>query len=78
MGETWAMTSITAGVLGGTAMSGGVGGVVGTVFGAMLISTISFTIGLMGISSYWEKIVIGAIVLIAVAIDAVGTLKREK
>lgn len=78
LGETWAMTSITAGVLGGTAMSGGVGGVVGTIFGALLISAISFTIGLMGISSYWEKIIIGGIVLVAVAIDAVGTLNREK
>ncbi len=78
LGETWAMTSITAAVLGGTAMSGGVGGVVGTIFGALMISTISFTIGLMGISSYWEKIVVGGIVLIAVAIDAISSIKRSK
>ena len=78
LGETWSMTSITAAVLGGTAMNGGIGGVVGTIFGALLISTISFTIGQMGISSYWEKIILGAIVLIAVAIDAIGALKREK
>ena len=78
LGETWSMTSITAAVLGGTAMNGGIGGVVGTIFGALLISTISFTIGLMGISSYWEKIILGAIVLVAVAIDAIGALKREK
>ena len=71
IGENWAMPSITAGVLGGTAMNGGSGGIGGTIVGGLLMSVISFSISLLGISSYWDQIVTGVVVLIAVAIDAI-------
>ena len=71
IGENWAMPSITAGVLGGTSMNGGSGGIGGTIVGGLLMSVISFSISLLGISSYWDKIVTGVVVLIAVAIDAI-------
>lgn len=65
------MDSITAAVLGGTSMAGGIGTVVGTIFGGLLSSVISTCITLLRISSYWQTIVTGAVVLIAVFIDAV-------
>ena len=71
IGENWAMPSITAGVLGGTSMNGGRGGIGGTIVGGLLMSVISFSISLLGISSYWDQIVTGVVVLIAVAIDAI-------
>lgn len=71
IGETWQMDSITAAVLGGTSMAGGVGSVVGTIIGGLLSSVISTCITLLRVSSYWETIVTGAVVLIAVFIDAV-------
>ena len=71
IGENWAMPSITAGVLGGTSMNGGSGGIGGTIAGGLLMSVISFIIRLLGISSYWDQIVTGVVVLIAVAIDAI-------
>ena len=71
IGENWAMPSITAGVLGGTSMNGGSGGIGGTIVGGLLMSVISFSISLLGISSYWDQIVTGVVVLIAVAIDAI-------
>ena len=71
IGESWQMDSITAAVLGGTSMAGGVGTVVGTIFGGLLSSVISTCITLLRISSYWQTIVTGAVVLIAVLIDAV-------
>ena len=71
IGESWQMDSITAAVLGGTSMAGGIGTVVGTIFGGLLSSVISTCITLLRISSYWQTIVTGAVVLIAVFIDAV-------
>ena len=70
IGESWQMDSITAAVLGGTSMTGGVGGVIGTIIGGLLSAVISTCITLLRISSYWETIVTGAVVLIAVFIDA--------
>ena len=52
-------------------MAGGIGTVVGTIFGGLLSSVISTCITLLRISSYWQTIVTGAVVLIAVFIDAV-------
>ena len=65
------MDSITASVLGGTSMSGGIGNVLGTIVGGILSSVISTCITLLRVSSYWETIVTGAVVLVAVLIDAV-------
>ena len=71
IGESWQMDSITAAVLGGTSMAGGIGSVAGTIIGGILSSVISTCITLLRISSYWETIVTGAVVLIAVLIDAI-------
>lgn len=78
IGENWAMPSITAGVLGGTSMNGGSGGIGGTIVGGLLMSVISFSISLLGISSYWDQIVTGIVVLIAVAIDALRRRNKNK
>ena len=65
------MDSITAAVLGGTSMTGGIGSAAGTIIGGLLSGVISTCITLLRVSSYWETIVTGAVVLIAVFIDAV-------
>lgn len=78
IGQDWVMPSITAAVLGGTSMSGGIGGIVGTMVGGLLMSVISFSITLTGISSFWEDVVTGAVILIAVGIDAVRMLNKDK
>ncbi len=73
VGVNWVMPSITAAVLGGTSMSGGRGGVVGTVIGALLMTVISNAIVIMRLSTYMEQVVIGSVVIIAVLIDAIRT-----
>ena len=78
IGENWVMPSITAAVLGGTSMNGGSGGVVGTIVGGLLMSAISFSISLLGISSYWDQIVTGLVVLIAISIDAIRRKKQAQ
>ena len=78
IGENWVMPSITAAILGGTSMSGGSGSIVGTIVGGLLMGVISFSITLLGISSYWELIVTGGVVLVAVAVDAIRQRNQLK
>jgi ribose transport system permease protein len=78
IGQNWVMPSITAAILGGTSMSGGVGSIVGTIVGGLLMGVISFSITLTGISSYWENVVTGAVILVAVAVDAIRLINKDK
>ena len=76
IGENWVMPSITAAVLGGTSMTGGSGSVGGTVVGGLLIAVISYSITLLGVSSYWDEVVTGAVVLIAISIDSINKRRQ--
>lgn len=78
IGATWVMSSITAAVIGGTSMSGGIGTVIGTFVGALLMQLLSNSIVMLNVSQYWEQVMIGGVVLIAVVIDAVRTIFRRK
>ena len=76
IGENWVMPSITAAVLGGTSMTGGSGSVAGTMVGGLLMATISYSISLLGVSSYWDEVVTGAVVLIAISLDAINRRRQ--
>ena len=65
------MKVIAAVVVGGTSITGGKGTVLGTVLGVILLGMIGPALTFMGISAYWERAIQGAIILAAVAIDAV-------
>lgn len=80
IGVNWVNPTIAASVLGGTSMQGGIGGVVGTVIGGLLNQTVSTCITLLRVSSYWETIVTGGVVLVAVTIDAIkeNPVMRDK
>ena len=78
IGSTWVMPSITAVILGGTSMSGGRGGVIGTVIGSLMMSVISNAIVIMRVSTYMEQVGIGAVVIIAALIDAIRTNMSTK
>jgi len=67
---------ITAVVLGGAKLTGGVGTVSGTVLGVLIITTLQTTLILIGLSSSWMRFFIGSILLISVAIMAIRT-RRE-
>lgn len=70
VGEGYEMDAIAACVLGGVSMSGGQGRISGTVIGALVIGIISNGLNLMGVSSFWQLIVKGIIIVIAVLIDS--------
>jgi rhamnose transport system permease protein len=62
---------VAAVVVGGTAITGGKGSIAGTVLGVILLGAIGPALTFLGVSAYWERAIQGAIILAAVAIDAV-------
>ncbi len=56
-------------LLGGTSLAGGRGGIVGTVVGVLLLVTIENGLTLIGVLSYWQQVVTGSILVIAVLLD---------
>lgn len=77
-GEAWEMNAIAAAVLGGTSMSGGVGTVIGTVIGGFIIGVLNDGMVMMGISSFWQMVIKGMVIIIAVIADmAQRNLQRK-
>lgn len=74
-GQGAEMDAIAAVVLGGTSMSGGAGKIGGTVIGALIIGVLNNGLNLLGINSFWQYVVKGVVILIAVYVDF---LKKEK
>ena len=69
VGEGYELDAIAACVLGGVSMTGGIGAISGTIFGALVIGIISNGLNLIGLSSFWQLVVKGLIILLAVIID---------
>jgi rhamnose transport system permease protein len=66
------MKVIAAVVIGGTSITGGRGTIVGTLLGVMLLAAIGPALTYLGVSAYWERAAQGGIILLAVALDALG------
>jgi len=69
-GEGIELTVITSTVVGGVAITGGVGTVVGAVLGALLLSVFSSTLVFLRVPSFWQQAFQGAMLLLAIALDA--------
>ena len=68
-GETFELNAIAAVVLGGTSLSGGRGGVGGTLIGAFVIGVLSDGLILLGVSEFWQIVIKGLVIVVAVVID---------
>lgn len=68
-GETFELNAIAAAVLGGTSMSGGRGRIGGTIIGAFVIGILSDGLIMMGVSSFWQTVIKGVVIIAAVVID---------
>ncbi len=68
-GLAYELDAIAAVVIGGTSLSGGVGGVGGTILGALLMGVINNGLDLLNVSSYYQQIIKGAIIVGAVWMD---------
>lgn len=70
VGVGYELDAIAACVLGGASLSGGIGRISGTIFGAIIIGIISNGLVLINVSSFWQLVVKGVIILVAVIIDS--------
>ena len=72
------MLVIAAVVLGGTRMIGGIGTLRGCLLGTLLLTMVSNSLILLGISVYWEKVFIGAIIIIGTAVSAMQAMRASR
>ena len=77
-GQSYEMEAIAAAVLGGTSVLGGEGTVFGTVLGAIVVAIVRNAMVLLEISTYYQQIVTGAVILIAVIIDTQRKARAAK
>jgi erythritol transport system permease protein len=68
-GTTYELNAIAAAVLGGTALSGGRGSIIGTVMGAFVIGFLADGLVLVGVSTFWQSVVKGAVIILAVMLE---------
>jgi ribose transport system permease protein len=68
-GEGYEMNVIAAVIIGGTSATGGAGTIAGTTIGALFMNILENSMTLMKISVYWQKIVLGLILIFAVVLD---------
>lgn len=78
IGAAMTLTAITAVVIGGTALSGGVGGVAGPVMGAITLGLIQNIISFAHINTWWETLVKASVIVVALAAPGVIDLFRRR
>ncbi len=69
---------IAACVIGGVAIAGGVGTAVGALIGAVLLQTITFALGALGVSQFWQQAVAGALLVLAITFDRIVAVRGAK
>jgi erythritol transport system permease protein len=77
-GETFELNAIAAAVLGGTSMSGGRGKIGGTIVGAFVIGILSDGLVMMGVSSFWQTVIKGVVIVAAVVVDQIQRRAQQR
>jgi len=78
IGESWPLNSIAGSVIGGISLTGGVGEPMGALLGIGVIIVIQNMIVLFGVSPYWQTVVSGIIVVVAIAIGSISAMVSER
>lgn len=76
-GAGYELDAIAAVVIGGTSMAGGVGTLVGTFFGVLIIGVMNNGLDLLGVQSYYQQIIKGALIVVAVLLDPSRKQQRD-
>ena len=74
-GLGYELDSIAAVVIGGTSLSGGRGSILGTVLGCLIIGVLNNGLVLLEVSPFWQQVIKGLVILVAVAVDKMGSKK---
>lgn len=69
LGEAYELDAIAAVILGGTSFVGGQGSVIGTLFGALIIAVLNNGLTILQVSYFWQLVIKGLVIIIAVLID---------
>src|SRR6185295_3325968 len=75
-GIMYELDAIAATVIGGTSLTGGEGGVGGTLIGALTMGVLRNGLNLLGVSSFVQQLVIGLVIVVAVLVDL--TMKEKR
>jgi len=73
----WEFEAITAALIGGVSITGGKGKVFGVLFGAILISLLTNGMTLMDVSSYWQRVIKGCVLVGAIVLDVYRTKRQD-
>jgi len=77
-GSGWELQAVGAAVIGGVAITGGVGTVWGAAIGAFLLLTINRALPVLGIPDFWQGAVVGALILGAIVLDRVLAIRQRR
>lgn len=77
-GTAWELEAIGAAVIGGVAIFGGSGTVWGAAFGAILLMTINRTLPMIGIPDFWQRAVVGAMIVGAIVLDRYLAVRQTR
>jgi rhamnose transport system permease protein len=77
-GQGLELNVVAAAVVGGVAIAGGVGTVYGAAIGAVLLTTITSALPVLGVSPFWQRAMIGALILASIALDRYLAVRTER
>ena len=76
VGANFALQALAAAIIGGITFEGGKGSLVGAFFGVLLLGILNNALNIVGVSSFTQTIVLGAIIVIATVISNIGKMRR--
>jgi ribose transport system permease protein len=78
MGVAYPLEAIAAAVIGGVALSGGKGTIPGVFLGAILLGLIRNSLNIMRVPSFYQYVMLGAVIIIAVTLSNLGAAKKNR
>lgn len=77
-GAGWELDAVGAAVIGGVAITGGIGSVGGAAIGAVLLLTINRALPILGIPDFWQRAVVGLLIIGAIVLDRVLAVRQKR
>ncbi len=77
-GQGYEMIAISAAVIGGASLTGGKGTVLGAVLGITMLQMVTSSLTLLNVNPYWQTFISGMILLMAISLDSLGQMRKEK